>query len=86
MIFGDIQSEKVWLKTAQGEKLAEITFKEFKNLLLWRPDGAKMICIEPWQNLPDKVGQEFVEFSKKKGIDKVLPKQTKTAVRMIKYY
>ncbi len=86
LIFGNIHSEMVCLKSKQGEKLAEINFKGFKNLLLWRPHGAEMICIESWQNLPDKVGEELIEFSQKAGIEQIPPKQTKTAERTIKYY
>ena len=86
LVFGNINSEKVCLKSKQGERLAEINFKGFKNLLLWRPHGAEMICIESWQNLPDKAGEELIEFSKKSGIEKISPKQTKTAERTITYY
>ena len=36
----------------------------FSHLLLWRPEGANMICIEPWLTLPDHVG-EMKEFYEK---------------------
>ncbi len=86
LIFKDLYSEQVALKTLSGKLCAEINFKGFKNLLFWRPHGAKMICIESWQNLPDKVGEELIEFSQKAGIEQIAPKQTKTAERTIKYY
>ncbi len=86
LIFGNVNSRKVTLKTTAGKDCADVSFEGFSNLLLWRPHGAKMICIEPWQNLPDKVGEELTEFSKKAGIEKINPKQKKVAKRTIKYY
>ncbi|MBQ8657637.1 MAG: hypothetical protein IJ506_00695 [Clostridia bacterium] len=86
LIFKNVNSRKVTLKTTAGRGCAEVAFEGFPNLLLWRPHGAKMICIEPWQNLPDSVGKEFIEFSEKTAIDTVKPRQTKTAIRSIRYF
>ena len=87
VIFKQIRSNKLWLQLKNGEKKAEITFDSFDNLLLWRPNsGANMICIEPWKNLPDVDGVLNVEFSQKKGVERVEAKSAHKIVRTIRYY
>lgn len=86
LIFGDIKSEKLYLKKNDGQILAEIGFKGFSNMLFWRPEGSKMICIEPWINMPDMKGEETKEFSAKKGYIKVAPKESAILNRYVKYY
>ncbi len=85
LIFADLRSQKCVLRKKTGEGVAEISFDGFPNLLFWRPHGAKMICVEPWQNLPDYEGKELVEFKEKLGIDKINPKERKISTRSIKY-
>lgn len=85
LIFGNIKSDKLWLKTLKGDLLAEVGFKGFENVLFWRSKKAKMICIEPWTNLPDEK-KNFTEVKDKFGFIKVEPKQTKKVERYIKYY
>lgn len=87
IIFGGIKSGGLYLSKTSGEKVARVEFKDFSNLLLWRPSAdAKMICIEPWLNLPDLSGQEDVEFSQKAGAVKVDGGQKKTLERKISYF
>ena len=86
IIFTDIKSNLVGLYKKSGEKLVEVYSEGFDNLLLWRPDGAKMICIEPWKNLPDTVGKENIPFPQKQGIEKLSAKETFSTKRVIKYY
>ncbi len=86
LIFNDVNSNNVTLEHVSGKKICSITFNGFKNLLLWRPLDSKMICIEPWQNLPDLQGQKVVEFKDKKGVVSVPPKKSITFTREIKYY
>lgn len=86
VILTGVRSNRVDLHKKTGEKLAEVYFDGFDNLLLWRPMNAKMICIEPWKTLPDTVGKQYVEFSQKKGVEAVEGKQTFTTKRKICYY
>lgn len=86
LIFAGLNSRKVTLGRVTGEKEADVIFDGFENLLLWRPHGAHMICIEPWGNLPDLAGEPRVEFSSKKGVKKVEPLGKVQLVRKIKYY
>ena len=85
LIFGNIKSDKLWLKTLNGDLLAEVGFKGFENVLFWRSKRAKMICIEPWSNLPDQKN-DFTEVDKKFGFFKVEPEKTVKVERYIKYY
>ena len=48
------------------------------------PYYSKMLCIEPWQNLPDTKG-ENAEFNDKDGVIKVAPFSKKKITRNIKY-
>ena len=86
IIFPCLKSRKVSLKEVgeQGKTLANITFDGFENLLLWRDIDGEFICIEPWLNLPDTVG-ETKEFSEKKGVVKLGKNKTKTFIRTIEY-
>ena len=69
VILGDINSRKAGLYHKETkEKVVEITFDGFSNLLLWHPHGSKMLCIEPWQCLPSYEG-EIKEFKERKGVN-----------------
>ncbi len=86
LIFSGLKSGGLYLCKTDGEKVARVEFKDFSNLLLWRPSAdAKMICIEPWLNLPDLSGKEDVEFSQKSGVLQVNGGEKKTIERTIKY-
>ena len=85
VIFKDIHSRKVTLKRRGGEALAEITFDGFSNLLIWREETAKYLCIEPWTNLPDYAGVADKEFSQKDGVIAVAVGEKKKLVRTVTY-
>lgn len=67
LIFKGVKSNWCRLVKNTGEVVAETHFKGFNNLLFWRPDGAAVICMEPWSNLPDIKG-DSTDFRKKYGI------------------
>lgn len=86
VILKDIQSDSVFLTERKSEKrLASIEFPGFSNLLLWHPKGSRMICIEPWQNLPDDADKS-PEFTAKPGIQKLQPSAQTSYTRTIRYY
>ena len=85
LIFKDVRSRKVNLVRKGGKPLATVTFDGFSNLLLWRQDQAKYICIEPWTNLPDPENTPDKEFAEKDGVIKVDGKSKKQLVRTICY-
>lgn len=85
VILGDINSRKAALKSKKNdEKVVEITFDGFSNLLLWHPHGSKMLCIEPWQCLPSYV-DEMKEFKERKGVLSLSSNREITFIRKIKY-
>ena len=68
VIFGGINSRRAVLRDKKtDEKIVEISFEGFANLLLWHPHGSKMLCIEPWQCLPSYAG-EVKEFKDREGV------------------
>ena len=68
VILGGINSRRAVLRDKKtDEKIVEISFEGFDNLLLWHPHGSKMLCIEPWQCLPSYAG-EVKEFKDRKGV------------------
>lgn len=83
LIFKGLRSRKVQLCKTDGNSVAEISFVDFSNLLLWRVGESKMICIEPWHNLPD--GPVPIEFSEKDGVVALPPHRKKKFIRSIKY-
>ncbi|MBE5745303.1 MAG: hypothetical protein E7355_04120 [Clostridiales bacterium] len=85
LIFKDVRSRGVKLVRKGGKPIARVTFDGFSNLLLWRQDEAKYICIEPWTNLPDYAALPDKEFSQKDGVVKVEGNSNKRLVRTITY-
>ena len=70
----------------KGKKpLAKVEFEGFPYLLLWRPAGAAMLCIEPWGNLPDRAG-EAIPFSQKTGIQTLAGGERASALQKITYF
>ena len=85
VILGNINSRKASLYHKETkEKVVEINFEGFENLLLWHPHGSKMICIEPWQALPSYV-DEIKEFKERDGVVTLEKGKEITFTRAIKY-
>ncbi len=85
VILGNINSRKAILKDKKtDEKVVEITYDGFSNLLLWHPHGSKMLCIEPWQCLPSYV-DEIKEFKERDGVVTLEKGEQITFTRSIKY-
>ncbi len=85
-IFGNINSRKVSLIDPDGKTVNAFEFDGFENLLLWRPADANMICVEPWQNLPDGIAAKPREFSRIKGAVSVEKGKEKSFTRKIYYF
>lgn len=85
VILNNLRSRSVLLVDGFGNAVAESVFPNFPNLLLWHPDGSDMICIEPWQNLPDDACG-CPDFSEKPGVLHLAPNQSCRIVRQIRYF
>ena len=57
-IFGKVSSRSVTIKTLDNRPIAALFYPDVDNILVWRPDDADMICIEPWSALPDESGEK----------------------------
>lgn len=54
LIFEHLRSNRITLKSLKSEKIVTVEFGEFSFLGLWAPvNGAKFICIEPWNGHAD---------------------------------
>lgn len=85
VIFGGIRSRTVTLQSG-GAPLAQLSFEGFENLLLWHPVGSKMLCIEPWTNLPDSQETQGMELAEKRGIINLPAGKTARAVQKFTYF
>ena len=86
IILSNVNSRTVWLKRRGGEVLARVSYPDFGNMLLWHPKDSRMVCVEPWQNLPDDDGKAPQEISNKVGLTAISPKGAATAVHEIEYF
>lgn len=87
-VYEGLKSRKIWLCKKNGERLVELIIdKAFGNLLLWRAGNAKYICIEPWMNMPDTDSEKGlkIEFSQKRGVQKVNVGERTVLYRSIQY-
>ena len=55
LIFKDLTSKKVILKSTEHGKILSVTYKDYKYLGLWAKPNASFICIEPWLGYADVV-------------------------------
>ena len=85
LIFGKVASRQVTIKTLDNRPIAALFYPDVDNILFWRPNGADMICIEPWSALPDDA-DEFVAFDKDKKYFSIGEKEKKTVDFQITYY
>lgn len=85
VIFGGVGSESVTLFSEKRGALVELGFAGFENLLLWKPENADMLCIEPWANLPDRAGEDL-EFAGKRGVMRLEAGEKKSLVQTLTYY
>lgn len=53
LIFKDILSKKVALKSKNHSHTVTVTYPDFKNLGVWAKHKAPFVCIEPWLGVTD---------------------------------
>lgn len=75
LIFSNLKSNKITLKSSKSNKSLEFDFTGFPYLALWsKPTGAPFVCIEPWFGHADF--EDFTDdFSKKHGVLSLEPNQ-----------
>ena len=70
LIFKNLKSRRVTLKSKTNQHYVTVDFKEFKYLGMWAKVGAPFVCIEPWLGCADTVDKP-VEFKDKEGVIKL---------------
>lgn len=75
LIFKNLKSDTVTLKSQKSGKWVAVAFKGFPYLGIWtKPDESPFVCIEPWYGVTDIPG-ESKQFSEKEGIQTLLSGQ-----------
>lgn len=67
LIFKDITSKTVSLKSKNHGSILSVSYDDFKNLGIWAKPGAPYVCIEPWLGIAD-VESTDQNFKTKEGI------------------
>ena len=71
LIFDDLKSREVALKSRVTEKGIKLNFPDFPYFLIWSIPNAEFLCLEPWSGITDYVDTNQ-ELKNKKGIN-ILP-------------
>lgn len=68
LIFKDLQSHRVSIKSFKNDRAVTLEFAGWPYLGIWsKPGGAPFICLEPWYGIADAVGHNG-ELTEKEGI------------------
>lgn len=67
LIFKDLKSKTVTIKTPKHKHQLSCTFKDYPYLGIWSNNDSKFVCIEPWYGCADSVGGA-PDFSRKEGV------------------
>lgn len=67
LIFKNITSKNVSLKSKNHGSILSVSYDDFKNLGVWAKPGASYVCIEPWLGIAD-VESTDQNFKTKEGI------------------
>ena len=86
VIFSGINSDSVLLKTVDNRPIAELFLGGVKNLLIWRPNGAMMACLELWSALPDSPEETDFDLYHKSRLFFLGSGEKKIVDLVIKYY
>jgi len=70
LIFKNVPSSKVYLKSKKTSTVVEVDYKDAPHLGIWTKVGAPYICIEPWYGLPDEAAHDG-KIENKLGINKL---------------
>jgi galactose mutarotase-like enzyme len=67
LIFKDLKSRKVSLKSHQSNQVLTVDFQDFAYLGIWAKPNAPFVCIEPWLGIADHESTDG-DFLKKDGL------------------
>ncbi|MDB5138989.1 MAG: aldose epimerase [Mucilaginibacter sp.] len=72
LVFKDLRSREVCIKSDKHDKSISVEFPHFNYLGIWAKGGGNFVCIEPWLGCADSVGKH-VDISEKEDIQKLKP-------------
>ncbi|MFW5979416.1 MAG: aldose 1-epimerase family protein [Halanaerobium sp.] len=73
LVFKDLKSKKVALKSRKSEREVELEFNNFPYFGIWSQSAAApFICLEPWQGIADSV-ESSAKIEEKEGINQLKP-------------
>lgn len=82
LIFKNLNSSKVCLKSQKSKQVLTVSFKDFPNLGIWAKPNAAYVCIEPWIGIADSVDADR-NFETKEGLVTLAAKQSAIATYCI---
>ncbi len=85
LVFKDLKSRKVTLKSDTYGAILSMKFKEFPYLGIWAKPTGNYVCIEPWLGIADHVDTNQ-DFKTKEGILSLKAKETFTATYSIEIH
>ncbi|MGM0933185.1 MAG: aldose 1-epimerase family protein [Bacteroidota bacterium] len=74
LIFKNIPSKKVVLKSKNSGAVLSVEYSDFKNLGIWAKPNAPYVCIEPWLGIADVEGTDQ-NLKTKEGIEQLEPEK-----------
>lgn len=83
LIFKDLKSKNIALKSKQNGIILSINYQDFKYLGIWAKPNGNYVCIEPWLGIADNVNTNQ-DFKHKEGIIKLAQGKTFKAAYTIK--
>ena len=83
LVFKDLKSEKISLKSRKSEVEVKVEFEDFPYLGIWSQSAeAPFICIEPWQGIADSIDSRGI-IEEKEGIIQLTPGEEFTSTHTI---
>ncbi len=82
LIFKDLKSRKVALKSKQKGNILTVSYKDFQYLGIWGKPNGNYVCIEPWLGIADAVNTNQ-DFKTKEGIIALSQSETFKAIYTI---
>ncbi|SFN91302.1 aldose 1-epimerase family protein [Salegentibacter flavus] len=82
LIFKNIPSKKVVLKSKNSGAVLSVEYSDFKNLGIWAKPNAPYVCIEPWLGIADVEGTDQ-NLKTKEGIEQLEPEEVYQATYVI---
>ena len=82
LIFKDLKSRNVTLKSKTSGTILSVSFKDFNYLGIWAKPNGNFVCIEPWLGIADAVNTNQ-DFKTKEGIIALPENETFKAIYTI---